>query len=123
MAGTLSLGAGLRRLRGDDATGVRALDLNEADVGDVTRLLETGAKLQLSGLGATPDLRGNVTVSGQSVYDLTRAVLSIALEHLEAGMRLAADANGTLDDLIIRQKEAMMEDAGLVYTRTMRGGG
>lgn len=87
------MGAGLQRLRGDDSTEVQPLDLNELNAGDVARLMETGAKLQLSGLGAAPDLRGKVTISGEAVYDLTRALLLIVLEHLDAGMRLAVDTN------------------------------
>jgi len=121
MAGTLALGAGLRRLRGDDSTEVQPLDLNELDARDVARLMETGAKLQLSGLGAAPDLRGKVMVSGEAVYELTRALLLIVLEHLDAGMRVAVDANGSVDDLIVRQQEALMEEAGLLYTRATRG--
>jgi hypothetical protein len=59
-------------------------------------------------------------VSGQAVYDLARSLLMLTMGILEDGMRSAAGANGNLDELIATQQNRLVEEAGTLYTRTMR---
>jgi hypothetical protein len=124
MAGTLMLGAAIRRLTGDADTregeGVITLplNLNGLGAGDVARLADVGSKLLDKGLGIAPDLRGLTSVSGRSVYDLARGLLMLSVDALEEAMRASVGANGNLDALIAFHQEKLIEDAGTLYTRT-----
>jgi hypothetical protein len=124
MAGTLMLGAAIRRLAGDtdsqknEAAVIEALDLNKTTAGDVARLADTGAKLLDKGLGIAPDFHGVTTVSGAAVYDLARALLVLATEELDKGMRAAVTANGDLGSLVAEHQNRLVEEASRLYTRT-----
>jgi hypothetical protein len=126
MAGTLMLGAAIRRLTGDENTReneaviIQPLDLNQMDAGEVARLADVGAKLVKSGLGITADLTGATSVSGQAVYDLARAMLMLTVDSLDSMARAAVGANGNLDELIALHQNRLVEEAGTLYTRTMR---
>jgi hypothetical protein len=115
MAGTLMLGAALRRLHGDPDATIEPLNLNDANAGDVVRLATAGAKLVHQGLGIEPNVRDLNSVSGRAVYDLSRSLLALGIERLEAGMRAAAGSNGTLDQLIALQQETFIDEAGRLY--------
>jgi hypothetical protein len=127
MAGTLMLGAAIRRLTGDtdlrDGGEVvtQPLDLNQTSVSDVVRLADAGAKLLDKGLAITsPDFHSVTTISGAAVYDLAREFLALATDALDEGMRAAAGANGNLGDLIAQAQARLIEEAGTFYTRTVR---
>ena len=124
MAGTLMLGAAIRRLNGDidfredEAAVVRALDLNDTSAGDVVRLADTGAKLLDKALAiSNPDFHGVTTVSGAEVYDLARSFLELAVEALEDGMRAAVSANGDFDSLVLHHQNRLLNEASTLYSR------
>jgi hypothetical protein len=124
MAGTLMLGAAIRRLAGDTASEknddavIEALDLNKTTASDVVRLAETGAKLLDKGLRIGPDFHDVMTVSGAAVYDLARALLALATEELEKGMRAAVGANGDMGSLVSQHQNHLIEEASRLYTTT-----
>jgi hypothetical protein len=124
MAGTLMLGAAIRRLNGeidfreDEAAVVRPLDLNDTSAGDVVRLADTGAKLLDKALAiSSPDFHGVKTVSGAAVYDLTRSLLELAVEALEDGMRAAVSAHGDFDSLVLHHQNRLLNEASTLYSR------
>lgn len=132
MAGTLLLGAALRRLRGDrGAEGispVEALDVSTLDPGEVARFAEIGAKLQRSGLGDAPlDLKGAIFVAGPAVQDLARNLLLLAIERVESAARAVAELNGKatpveVAGIVARHQDALVEDSEALFRRTLRAG-
>jgi hypothetical protein len=124
MAGTLMLGAAIRRLAGetesqkDEAAAIKALDLNKT----TARLADTGAKLLDKGLAVGPDFHDVTTVSGAAVYDLARALLVLATEELERGMRAAVGANGDLGSLVAQHQNRLIEETSRLYTTTRARG-
>jgi hypothetical protein len=128
MAGTLMLGAAIRRLNGDmdtrdgEAVIVHALDLNEITAGDVVRLAVTGTKLLDNGLGIASDFHGLTQVSGAAVYDLARALLVLATDMLDEGMRAAVGANGDVGSLVAQHQNRLIEEASRLYATTRARG-
>lgn len=128
MAGTLLLGAAIRRLSGatdireGEEVVVQPLDLNKTSASDVVRLADAGAKLLGKGLAiASTDFQNVTTVSGAAVYDLAHDFLALAVNALEDGMRAAVSANSDLRSFVAEHQNRLIADAGRVYPTRVRG--
>lgn len=122
MAGTLLVGAGLRRLRGDQSNPqapVAALDPNDMDVYGVVAALQTGSKLQAEALGDGMGLAGLEPGLRDAVRSLARDLLTAAVERIEAAARAAAELGpgADLEPLIAGHVEQMIDDARVLFAK------
>jgi hypothetical protein len=130
MAGTIMLGAALRRMRGDPSNPdapVLPLDLNDLDANDVARLAEVGAKLQRAGLGDTPlDLKGGLLIRAEDAQRLARDLVSLALDSLTGIAWATAEALGAngqaaeiVPAVVARFQDAHLEQAEAVFRKAV----
>lgn len=119
MAGTMMMGAVLRRLRGDSAAEVEAISPNDLDPYALVQWAQTGAKLQAEALGDGLGLASLEPGLRDAVRTLARDLLQVAVERVEAAMRAAAEVgpDGDLEQIIAGHVEALIDEARVVFAK------